>query len=44
LFQPINGFQDLPMDPDQGRARVAQAAIVFRQAADAGAVSSGERA
>lgn len=32
------------MDLDQSRTRVAQAAIVFRQAADEGAVSSGERA
>ena len=32
------------MELDQGGARLPQAAIIFRQAADAGAVAGGQRA
>ena len=44
LFQPIHGCQDLPVKFRQGHTALAESAIIFGQAADAGLVSRGERA
>src|SRR6266568_7886953 len=44
LFQPIHRRQNLPMKFRQGHTALAEMTIVFRQAADAGLVSRGERA
>src|SRR5438128_171472 len=43
LFQPIHRRQNLPVQFRQGHPALAEVAIVFRQAADAGLVCRGER-
>src|SRR6266852_7256487 len=43
LFQPIHRRQRLPVKFRQGHPALAELAIVFRQAADAGLVSRGQR-
>jgi len=43
LFQPVDGGQHAPVEPDQSGAGLAEAAVVFRQLAEAGALASRER-
>ncbi len=43
MLQPIDGLQNLAVQFGQRRAGLAQAAIAFGQAADAGAIRGGQR-